>query len=277
MKWITRSHPQIDRIACPWLIRRFIDPEARIIYVPMEKVQSEAEKLQAIPFDIPGVEYTHYQDRCTFDYFLEKHQLSDPALKTLAVIIRGADTDHHDLAVQAAGLWAISSGLSHNSATDEEMLEKGMILYDALYSWARYHQKDKHTQNPGEQLFIDVFERYIKQKHSRKVPAWVTEIKELIQDQIDTNITLKQLSKDLDIHPAYLSREFYKYFDDLSFGEYIRKLRIEKAIEYLNSTTYPLTKIAYLTGFSDQSHFTRIFKSHTGQNPSAYRKKLNKK
>jgi YesN/AraC family two-component response regulator len=94
---------------------------------------------------------------------------------------------------------------------------------------------------------------------------------------VDTNITLKQLSKGLDIHPAYLSREFSKYFEDLSFGEYLRKLRIEKAIEYLNSSGYSLTKIAYLTGFSDQSHFTRIFKRHTGQNPSSYRKKLRKK
>ena len=100
------------------------------------------------------------------------------------------------------------------------------------------------------------------------------ELKEIIQDQIDTNISLKQLSKNLDINPAYLSREFYKYFDDLSFGEYIRKLRIEKAIEYLHIPGYSLTKIGYLTGFSDQSHFTRIFKKHTGQNPSAYRKSL---
>ena len=103
------------------------------------------------------------------------------------------------------------------------------------------------------------------------------ELKEIIQDQIDTNITLKQLSKDLDVNPAYLSREFSKYFNDLSFGEYIRKLRIERAIEYLNSSSYSLTKIAYLTGFSDQSHFTRIFRKHTGQNPSIYRKKLKKK
>jgi YesN/AraC family two-component response regulator len=88
---------------------------------------------------------------------------------------------------------------------------------------------------------------------------------------------LKQLSKDLDINPAYLSREFSKYFNDLSFGDYIRKLRIEKAIEYLNTSNFSLTKIAYLTGFSDQSHFTRIFKKHTGQNPSIYRKKLSKK
>src|SRR5215216_2837445 len=114
MKWITREKPKIDRIACPWLIKRFIDAEAEIIYVSFEEVKSKAEKLQAIPFDIPGVEYSHYNDKCTFDYFLEKHELKDHALNTMAVIVRGADTDRHDLASQASGLWAISAGLAHN-------------------------------------------------------------------------------------------------------------------------------------------------------------------
>jgi len=149
-----------------------------------------------------------------------------------------------------------------------------------LYNWAKYHQHEKHTQNPTEHLLIEVFEKYLRRvvgkekKSSKKIPAWAKELKEIIQDQIDTSVTLKQLSKNLDINPAYLSREFSKYFDDLSFGEYIRKLRIEKAVEYLHTSEYSLTKIAYLTGFSDQSHFTRIFKKHTGQNPSAYRKNL---
>jgi AraC-like DNA-binding protein len=272
MKWITREKPKIDRVACPWLIKRFIDKDAEIIYVPFEKVRSEAKKLKAIPFDIPEVEYTHYQDRCTFDYFLEKHNLTDPALKTLSVIVRGADTDRHDIAPQSSGLWAISAGLSHNNQSDGDMLEKGMLIYDALYSWAKYHQKEKHTQSPVEHLLIEVFERYLKQKKSKKTPVWVTELKEIIQDQIDTNITLKQISKDLDINPAYLSREFSKYFDDLSFGDYIRKLRIEKAIDYLNNSDFSLTKIAYLTGFSDQSHFARIFKKYTGKSPSVYKK-----
>ena len=277
MKWITREHPKIDRIACPWLIKRFIDPEAEIIYTSFDTIKAEAEKLQAIPFDIPGVEYTHYNDQCTFDYFLKKHQLKEPALKTMAIIIRGADTDRHDLATQASGLWAISAGLAHNSASDHELLEKGMMIYDALYSWAKFHQKEKHTQNPVEHLLIEVFEKFLKQKDFKKIPSWAKELKEIIQDQIDTNITLKQLSKDLDINPAYLSREFSKYFNDLSFGEYIRKLRIEKALEYLGTSGYSLTQIAYLTGFSDQSHFTRIFKKQTGQNPSVYRKNLTKK
>lgn len=277
MKWITRERPKIDRIACPWLIKRFIDKNAEIIYVPFDEVRSMAKKLNAIPFDIPGVEYTHYKDKCTFDYLLKKHKLDDPALKTLAVIVRGADTDRHDFATQASGLWAISAGLAFNFTNDQELLEKGMLIYDALYSWAKHLQKERHTQNPTEHLLIEVFEKYIKeQKKSKKTPAWAREIRDLIQDQIDTNLTLKELSKDLNIHPAYLSRAFSKHFDNLSFGDYIRKQRIEKAIEYLNNSNFSLTKIAYLTGFSDQSHFTRIFKKQTGKNPSVFRKEFKK-
>lgn len=277
MKWITREKPKIDRIACPWLIKRFIDKDAEIIYAPFDEVKVKAKKLKAIPFDIPDVEYTHYNDECTFDYFLKKHKLSDPALQTLAGIVRGADTDRHDVASQASGLWAISAGLAYNFSDDQELLHKGMLIYDALYSWAKHLQKERHTQNPTEHLLIEVFEKYIKeQQKSKKTPAWAKEIKELIQDQIDTNLTLKELSKDLNIHPAYLSREFSKHFDNLSFGDYIRKQRIEKAIEYLNNSNFSLTKIAYLTGFSDQSHFTRIFKKHTGKSPSVFRKEFKK-
>ncbi len=276
MKWITRERPKIDRIACPWLIKRFIDKEAEIIYVPFDQVLLKAAELGATPFDIPGVEFTHYKDRCTFDYFMEKYQLADPALHTIAVIVRGADTDRHDVARQASGLWAISAGLAYNFKDDPELLEKGMLIYDALYSWAKHLQNEKHTQNPFEHLLIEVFNKYLKQKSGKKMPAWALELKEIIQDQIDTSLTLKELSKELDIHPAYLSREFSKYFDNLSFGDYLRKQRIEKSIELMKTSTYSLTEIAYLTGFSDQSHFTRIFKQHTGSNPSNYRKKIKK-
>lgn len=276
MKWITRERPKIDRVACPWLIKRFLDPEAEILYVPFADVKPRAEALGAIPFDVPDVEYTHYKDECTFDYFLKKHGLDDPALKTLSVIVRGADTDRHALASQCSGLWAISAGLAHNCQSDQELLEKGMMIYDALYSWAKYHRHEKHVQSPAEHLLLEVFEKYIKQQRSQRTPAWVKELKEIIQDQVDTNLTLKELSKDLDINPAYLSREFSRYFDDLSFGEYIRKRRIEKALELLETTDYSLTEIAYLTGFSDQSHFTRTFRQHTGKNPSRYRKQLRK-
>ena len=146
MKWITRERPKIDRIACPWLIKRFIDQEAEIIYVPFDEVKRKAEELNAIPFDIPDVEFTHYKDQCTFDYFVAKYKITDPAIHTLAVIVRGADTDRHDLAAQCSGLWAISAGLSFNTQDDQELLQKGMMLYDALYSWAKHLQKEKHTQ-----------------------------------------------------------------------------------------------------------------------------------
>ena len=280
MKWITRERPKIDRIACPWLISRFIDREAEIIYVPFENVKSRAEELNAIPFDIPDVEYTHYGDECTFDYIVKKHKVNDPAIKTISAIVRGADTDRHDIAPQASGLWAISSGLSENIKNDQELLEKGMIIYDALYTWAKDLQKVKHTQNPIENLLLDVYKKFIKQKsQTKKIPSWAKELKEIIQDQIDTNLSLslKEISQSLHVHPTYLSREFSKYFDDLSFGDYIRKLRIEKAIHLLNESEHSLAEIAYLTGFSDQSHFNRIFKKTTGKNPSAFRKKLDKK
>jgi AraC-like DNA-binding protein len=278
MKWITRERPKIDRIACPWLIKRFVDKDAEFIYVPFDQVISRSKELDAIPFDLPEVEYTHYGDLCTFDYIIKKHQLTDPALRTLAVIVRGADTDRHDLATQASGLWAISAGLAHNMTNDHELLEQGMIIYDALYTWAGHLQNEKHTQNPIENLLLDVYEKFLKTR-SGKVPDWARELKEIIQDQIDTNLTLnlKEISQSLNVHPSYLSREFSKYFDDLSFGDYIRKLRIERATQLLRDTDHSLGEIAYLTGFSDQSHFNRIFKKHTGQNPSKFRKKIGKK
>ena len=148
MKWITRERPKIDRIACPWLIKNFIDKDAVFIYVPKEQVFEKAEELNAIPYDIPGTEYTHYADECTFDFIIKKHRLTDPALLQLAAIVRGADTDRFDLAMQSAGLWAISAGLSHNYKNDFEMLEVGMKIYDALYSWAKYVQDEKHTWKP---------------------------------------------------------------------------------------------------------------------------------
>jgi AraC-like DNA-binding protein len=280
MKWITRERPKIDRIACPWLLKKFIDKDAEILYVPFENVKSKAKELNAIPFDIPGVEYTHYGDECTFDYIVRKHKINDPAIKTISAIVRGADTDRHDIASQASGLWAISSGLSENIRDDYELLEKGMIIYDALYTWAKDLQKVKHTQNPNENLLLDIYIKFLNQKsRAKKIPSWAKELKEIIQDQIDTNLSLslKEISQSLHVHPTYLSREFSKYFDDLSFGDYIRKLRIEKAIQLLNESDRTLAEIAYLTGFSDQSHFNRIFKKSTGKNPSAFRKKIDKR
>lgn len=113
-----KSDPKIDRIACPWLIKNFVDNNAEFIYVPKEQVFVKAKELDAIPYDIPGAEYSHYGEECTFDFIIKKHQLNDPALLQLAIIVRGADTDRFDLAQQSAGLWAISAGLSHNYKYD---------------------------------------------------------------------------------------------------------------------------------------------------------------
>jgi len=276
MKWITRERPKIDRIACPWLIKRFVDQEAEFFYVPFEQVLEKAGQLSAIPFDIPNVEYTHYGDECTFDYIVKKHDIQDAAIQILAVIVRGADTDRHDIASQSSGLWAISAGLAHDTKDDHELLSKGMMLYDSLYTWAKFLQNEKHTQNPFENMLLDVYNKFLKSKEARKIPGWAKELKGIIQDQIDTNLTLslKEISGSLNVNPTYLSREFSKYFDNLSFGDYIRKLRIEKAIELLKNPKYSLAEIAYLTGFSDQSHFNRIFKGQTGKSPSIFRKTL---
>ena len=148
MKWITRERPKIDRVACPWLIARFVDKEAEFLFVPPDQVKAQAEKLGAVPYDVEGVELTHDGPLCSFDAILAKYKLTDPVLLELALIVRGADTDCLDLAPQAAGLLALSLGLSHNFTNDHEMLAQGFVMYDALYSWAKYVQAEKHTWNP---------------------------------------------------------------------------------------------------------------------------------
>lgn len=147
MKWITRERPKIDRIACPWLITRFIDREPEFLYVPTGQVLQVAAKTGAIPFDIPGVELSHDGEMCSFDTILKKYGLTNPALQDLAIIVRGADTDRHDLAPQCAGLLAISLGLSHNFTDDHEMLKHGMVMYDALYAWCCHARSEKHSWN----------------------------------------------------------------------------------------------------------------------------------
>jgi rhodanese-related sulfurtransferase len=144
-KWVTRERPKIDRIACPWLIRRFIDPAASIIYVPADRVLAVAAETGATPYDVAGVEFTHEGDRCSFDTFLRIYGINDPALEHLAVIVRGADTSRHDLTPQCGGLFAISLGLSANFADDHEMLDHGMVMYDALYTWCRSLQAETHN------------------------------------------------------------------------------------------------------------------------------------
>jgi hypothetical protein len=148
MQWITRERPKIDRIACPWLVARFIDTEAEFLYVPAAQVLPITEMTGAIPYDVPDVELSHVGELCSFDAFLLKYGLDDPALAQLAVIVRGADTSRLDLSPQSAGLYAISLGLSHTFADDHEMLKYGRVMYDALYAWCRDGQAEAHNWPP---------------------------------------------------------------------------------------------------------------------------------
>ncbi len=148
MKWITRERPKIDRIACPWLIERFIDTAPEFFYVPPADVLRAAGETGAIPYDIPGVELTHVGELCSFDAFLKKYHLTDPALQQLATIVRGADTSRLELTPQSAGLYALSLGLSKSFSDDHEMLRHGMVMYDALYAWCRHCQAETHNWPP---------------------------------------------------------------------------------------------------------------------------------
>ncbi len=149
MKWITRERPKIDRIACPWLVARYIDVEPEFLFVPGDQVLGIAAKTGAIPYDIPGVELSHEGELCSFDIFLRRYGLHEESLKRLAVIVRGADTDRLELAPQAAGLLAISLGLSRLFADDHEMLKHGMVMYDALHAWCRQGRSETHTWSPA--------------------------------------------------------------------------------------------------------------------------------
>ena len=149
MKWVTRERPKIDRIACPWLVTRFIDREPEFLFVPPSRVMAVAAETGAIPYDIPDVELSHVGEHCSFDAFLARYALDEPALRQLAVIVRGADTGRPELAPQAPGLLAISLGLSAVFADDHVMLRHGLVLYDALYAWCRSCQGETHNWPPN--------------------------------------------------------------------------------------------------------------------------------
>lgn len=155
MKWITRERPKIDRVACPWLVTRFIDKEAEFLFAPPSDVRRVAEETGAIPYDVEGVELSHDGPLCSFDAFLAKYRLQDPALLTLAKIVRGADTDRLDIAPQCAGLLAVSLGLSRLYTDDQEQLRHGLVIYDALYAWLREARDETHTWNPQRQAPTD--------------------------------------------------------------------------------------------------------------------------
>jgi rhodanese-related sulfurtransferase len=144
-RWVTRERPKIDRIACPWLVRRFIDPRAEFFYVPTDRVFDEAKRLGAVAFDIAGASITHAWEKCSFDALLSAFELRTPALDALAKIVRAADTARLDLAPQAPGLLAVSLGLSLLHADDHAMLEAAMPIYDALYAWCRDGQDERHN------------------------------------------------------------------------------------------------------------------------------------
>lgn len=148
-RWVTRERPKIDRIACPWLIRRFIDPGAVFLYVPTGDVFTTAERERAVAFDIPGAEFSHVAERCSFDAFIERFALDDEALAVVADIVRGADTDRHDMAPESAGLHAISLGLATMINDDHRLLEQGLVVYDALYAWASKARGERHAWRPS--------------------------------------------------------------------------------------------------------------------------------
>jgi hypothetical protein len=137
MKWVTRARPKVDRVACPWLIKRFVDPQAEFLYVPPEQVLEIAKREDAIPFDVPNVELGHHGLECSFDAIVKKYNLTDPALKRLALIVRGADTDAKDLTLQSPGLEAIAEGFRLVFRDDHELLERELSVYDALYAYCQ--------------------------------------------------------------------------------------------------------------------------------------------
>jgi hypothetical protein len=143
MKWVTRERPKVDRIACPWLIKRFVDPTAEFLYAPSSEVLSVAEREGATPYDIPNAELGHHGDECSFDAIVHKYNLAekDPALVKLALIVRGADTQEHDLTPESRGLVAIAQGFSEAYADDHAQLAAELPVYDALYAWCRLQAK----------------------------------------------------------------------------------------------------------------------------------------
>ncbi len=149
-RWVTRARPKIDRIACPWLVRRFLDPSAEFFYVPTPEVLSFARTHSAEPYDVPDVTYSHSGAACSFDAFIRIHGLKDEALDDLARIVRAADTAALELAPQAPGLLAVSLGLSQMFADDLAMLRWGMLVYDALYAWCRQARGETHGWDPAK-------------------------------------------------------------------------------------------------------------------------------
>lgn len=145
MKWITREKARVDRIACPWLISRFIDRAPTFLFVPADRVQAAAAREDAVPFDVPGVELGHHGDHCSFDAFLAKYRLDDPALHALAAIVRGADTDARHLTPESPGLYALATGFQRIAADDHDNMARQFPAYDALYAFCRARMEERHA------------------------------------------------------------------------------------------------------------------------------------
>src|SRR5262250_1731417 len=143
MKWVTRARPKVDRVACPWLIKRFVDPQAEFLYVPTDQVMEVAKREGAIPFDVENVELGHHGSECTFDAIIRKYNLTDPALQRLAVIVRGADTEAKDLTPESRGLEAVAEGFRLVYRDDHELLERESSVYDALYAYCQSIEERK--------------------------------------------------------------------------------------------------------------------------------------
>lgn len=273
MKWITLQRPEMETIACSWLILRFIDPDAEIVYVEPELLTATLAERDVIPFNIKGSSYyTRHPGECLFDVFMQKHRLTDPALEEVANVVRGAATGHFHLTPQSSGLRAIAAGLAHKEHNGKTLLQQSLLIYDALYNWAGHVRKPLLPD--AESKLMEVFHRFITQKYAdrAKKPEWVREIAAFVQDDIDTNLSLKLagLAERLRVDAGSLTQ----HPDHHAFGEEIRRLRMEKAMQLMEEDIYSLSEIAYMTGFSDQGHFSRIFGKHYGKTPTGHLKTI---
>ena len=166
MKWVTREYVHVDRTACPWLIKRFIDPEAEFLFVPVEKIDNVVQKERAIPYDAPGVELGHHDDKCSFDAIIEKYKIRDPAILEVAKIIRAADTDKPD-APEAPGLDAVMTGISMSATDDHEAIAKAALVYDALYTFCRLRLIREQHKAEIEKMDRRIRHEFLKEKLSK--------------------------------------------------------------------------------------------------------------
>ncbi len=164
VKWVTRRNVHVDRVACPWLIRRFVDPKAEFLFAPPDKIQEMVARDSAIPFDAKGVELGHRGDKCSFDAIIEKYQLNDPALLELAKIVRAADTNRTDIAPESMGLEAIAAGSMMIAKNDHEAIEKQTYLYDALYAYCRLRLIKQKYASEIEKLDSNQKREFLRKK-----------------------------------------------------------------------------------------------------------------